>query len=130
MTSNNYILLLVHENDEVAELQRKITDHLAADCQLEMHFTDQLHASLTRTVVLKHHWIDSFVESLKDAVPKVKKFPIHMEKVNVYCNDDRTRTFVALSVAAEDCVPMKRIVDALDRCLDEFKLPPFYQVGI
>lgn len=122
----------VEENAAIANLQSQMAaliNTAAADDVLLLRPVDQLlHVSLTRTVVLQHHWIDSFVESVREAVPKLKRFPIHMDRVSVFCNDERTRTFVALSVAAEDRAPMHRIVHALNRCLDEFKLPPFYKV--
>lgn len=35
--------------------------------------TDDFHISLTRTVVLRHHWIELFVQSVKDRLFSVKR---------------------------------------------------------
>lgn len=35
--------------------------------------TDDFHISLTKTVILRHHWIDLFVESIKERITPVKR---------------------------------------------------------
>lgn len=45
----------------------------------------------------------------------------------MYRNDDRTRTFVGLTVADDQCAQFQQIVNQLDRCLQEFRLPDYYK---
>lgn len=40
---------------------------------IEVHPIDELHMSLSRTVILRHHWIDEFTQSLKETVIGVKR---------------------------------------------------------
>lgn len=35
---------------------------------VEFHPIDELHMSLTRTVVLQHHWIDEFVRGIENGL--------------------------------------------------------------
>jgi hypothetical protein len=34
---------------------------------------DEHHISLTRTVVLRHHWIDSFMESVRQCIKELPR---------------------------------------------------------
>lgn len=56
-------------------------------------------------------------------------FPLRLRDVNVYCNDERSRTFIALTLAPDDRAPVQRIVSDLDDVLREFRLAPFYEEG-
>lgn len=47
----------------------------------------------------------------------------------VYCNEERTRTFVGLQIRT-GYDSLLKLVEALDSCLVEFRLPTFYKVCI
>ncbi|XP_046994571.1 U6 snRNA phosphodiesterase isoform X1 [Schistocerca americana] len=85
-----------------------------------------LHISLTQTVVLRHHWIDPFVDSVSEKVKELPRFRITFDSVNVYCNEAKTRTFIGLTVSSGADALMSAI-RVLDECLSEFKLPAFYE---
>ena len=51
---------------------------------------EDLHISLSRTVVLQHHWIEPFTQSLKDALT-TGCFMCDFESVEMYSNDEKTR---------------------------------------
>lgn len=87
-----------------------------------------LHISLTKTVILKHHWIESFIQSIKDRTSYIKKFMILFGSLRIYCNEERTRTFIGLQIRT-GYDSLLKLVDALDTCLKEFSLPTFYEVG-
>lgn len=57
-------------NHSIANLQADLQQRLLDACSLDFQPTGQLHLSLTRTVVLKHHWIELFVQSLKERIPQ------------------------------------------------------------
>lgn len=88
---------------------------------------EKLHISLTKTVILKHHWIDIFMESIKNRIIYIKKFVIFFGSLHVYCNEERTRTFIGLEIRTGYDSLMK-LVEILDECLIEFNLPTFYKV--
>lgn len=54
---------------------------------------------------------------------------VHFDSLKIYCNEERTRTFVGLSIGTSYDVLLK-IVSVLDNCLKEFRLPEFYKVLI
>lgn len=40
---------------------------------LGLKISDDFHISLTKTVILKHHWISSFVTTVKESLESFKK---------------------------------------------------------
>ncbi|KDR11881.1 U6 snRNA phosphodiesterase isoform X2 [Zootermopsis nevadensis] len=87
---------------------------------------DDHHISLTRTVVLRHHWINSFMESVQHCIKELPSFSLGFNNVGVYCNEQKTRTFIGLTVAAGH-KSLIAAADILNKCLADFKLPPFYK---
>lgn len=60
------------------------------------------------------------------------RFWIHFNSIKIYCNDNQSRTFISLSIDDEPSATTQSlsfIVKQLNGCLEEFKLPPFYQVN-
>ncbi|VVC86740.1 unnamed protein product [Leptidea sinapis] len=60
------------------------------------HKCDDLHISISKTVVLKYHMITTFTESLREAFAKFESFELSFDSVDVYVNEDNSRTFIAL----------------------------------
>ncbi|XP_012215078.1 U6 snRNA phosphodiesterase 1 isoform X1 [Linepithema humile] len=84
------------------------------------------HISLSRTLVLKFHWIESFVEDLKLLCHKFNKFVIQLTDVKVYCNEEKTRTFLGIYCQDKDGT-LKHLTKVLDGLLAEYQLPSFYK---
>lgn len=96
---------------------------------LNVQKVEDFHISLTKTVILKHHWIDSFTESIKNRTKHIKKFMILFGSLKIYCNEERTRTFIGLQIRT-GYDSLIKLVESLDECLEEFSLPTFYTVCI
>ncbi|XP_071441844.1 U6 snRNA phosphodiesterase 1-like [Hetaerina americana] len=96
---------------------------MESDIQLEK--TDDLHVSVTRTVVLRHHWIDSFIESVQKSFNGFPSFSIGFGALKVFTNEEKTRTFIGFSIDI-GCDKLSKITQEMDKCLADFKLPPFY----
>lgn len=86
--------------------------------ELELHICEEFHISLSRTFILRHHWIEGFVSSLKNQLKDFKRFKdkslnITSQYVNIpvfllyrdpfqiigktmctFINEEKTRTFV------------------------------------
>ncbi|XP_046538732.1 U6 snRNA phosphodiesterase 1 isoform X2 [Equus quagga] len=69
---------------------------------------EAFHVSLSQSVVLRHHWILPFVQALKDRVASFQ------------------RTFVGLEVTSGHAQFLD-LVSEVDRVMEEFELPTFYQ---
>lgn len=54
---------------------------------------------------------------------------IMFDSFKIYCNEERTRTFIGLTVKT-GFDSLMQLVEVLDKCLVEYKLPTFYQVGV
>lgn len=86
-----------------------------------------LHISLSRTLVLKYHWIESFTESLKLLCRRFNKFILQLTDVEVYCNEERTRTFLGIHCQNDDKV-LNCLIEELNSLLAEYQLPLYYKV--
>lgn len=40
---------------------------------IDLRPVDHLHISLTRTVILRHHWIESFIDLIRQNLSSVKR---------------------------------------------------------
>ncbi|XP_023345811.1 U6 snRNA phosphodiesterase [Eurytemora carolleeae] len=93
--------------------------------ELDLEPTEDTHVSLSRTVSLRHHWIDPVIQGISQGFKDVDRFTIKLDKLAVYLNDERTRTFVGLE--ATGGVPqLSKLSKAVDVVLRDFSLPPFY----
>lgn len=87
----------------------------------------KLHISLSRTLVLKFHWIESFAEHLKLLCRRFNRFVVQLTDIRVYCNEEKTRTFLGIYCQNDDGT-LKCMLEALDRLLAEYQLPLYYKV--
>lgn len=60
----------------IGKLQNELLDVINATKTFEavqFHPVEDLHISVTRTVVLQHHWIDEFVRSIENNLKNAHK---------------------------------------------------------
>lgn len=70
-----------------------------------------------------------FVNNIKDNTQHLRKFALIFNNMRVYCNEERTRTFIGLQTTTAYNT-LKGLVEILDGCLKDFKLPPFYDASL
>ncbi|XP_008573378.1 PREDICTED: U6 snRNA phosphodiesterase [Galeopterus variegatus] len=87
---------------------------------------EAFHLSLSQSVVLRHHWILPFVQALKDRVASFQRFFFTANRVKIYTNQEKTRTFVGLEVTSGHA-QLLDLVSEVDRVMEEFDLTTFYQ---
>uniref|UniRef100_T1IPN4 U6 snRNA phosphodiesterase 1 n=1 Tax=Strigamia maritima TaxID=126957 RepID=T1IPN4_STRMM len=88
---------------------------------------EDLHLSVSKTVVIRHHWIKSLTTELQKKFTHFNKFLVCLKSLDIYTNDEKTRTFIGMKAHA-GYSHLKSAVDLVDECFAEFKLPPFYKV--
>ncbi|XP_023209765.1 U6 snRNA phosphodiesterase-like [Centruroides sculpturatus] len=93
---------------------------------IKMEAISDLHISLSRTVKLRHHWIQPLIESLKISLINTYCFKLVLKSVEVYTNEENTRTFLGFKVHT-GIDNMVKIVQKVDKCLEDYKLLPFYK---
>ncbi|CAK9828185.1 U6 snRNA phosphodiesterase 1 [Anthophora retusa] len=100
-----------------------ILEEMPVKCNI---FSEQFHISITRTLILKFHWIESFVEETKKLCKQTDQFTLELLNVQVYTNEEKIRTFLGI-----ECIDCKGIlthfVKNLNKILAEYELPPFYE---
>ncbi|XP_021497283.1 U6 snRNA phosphodiesterase 1 [Meriones unguiculatus] len=87
---------------------------------------EEFHLSLSQSVVLRHHWILPFVQVLKDRMASFQRFFFSANRVKIYTNQEKTRTFIGLEVSSGHAQFLD-LVSEVDRVMKEFDLTTFYQ---
>ncbi|XP_059054114.1 U6 snRNA phosphodiesterase 1 [Achroia grisella] len=88
---------------------------------------DDFHISLSKTVVLQYHLITSFSTTLQKILSDFESFKLSYDSVKIYCNEENTRTFVALEVDHFSKKYLMHMTDKIDNVLKEYNLPTFYE---
>ncbi|GLV34652.1 uncharacterized protein CBL_09133 [Carabus blaptoides fortunei] len=121
---STYVYISYEHDDIMSELINDIISNYKSSFLLQP--CDNLHISLTRTVILRHHWIESFMKTISDNISHLSRFVIMFDGLKVYCNDERTRTFIGLKIKT-GYDSLLNIVQILDECLKQYNLPEFYK---
>lgn len=121
----SYVYFPYHPEEEFGELLDGI---LSAACARGVVLTvqDEFHLSLSQTVVLRHHWIQPFTQSLKSSLTGCKRFVCSAGRLRVYSNAEKTRTFLGMEVSTGHA-QLLDLIRAVDRTMTEFRLETFYK---
>ena len=62
---------MAHSQDLLQQIE-----NLLAFCESDflLNISEDFHVSLTRTVVLRHHWIEDFVAQIRKSVSQIPRF--------------------------------------------------------
>ena len=93
--------------------------------ELDLEPIDHHHLSISRVVSFRHHWIEPFTQAVKNQLEHSRTFFLSLDKLQVYSNDDRTRTFVGLE-ASVGVKELQKLTYTVDKCFKEYNLPSFY----
>ncbi|KAM9352492.1 U6 snRNA phosphodiesterase 1 [Symphorus nematophorus] len=120
-----YVYLPYHPEEEFGELLEELLS-VARAHGVVLTPQEEFHLSLSQTVVLRHHWIQPFTQSLRAGLLHYKRFVCTAGRLRVYCNAERTRTFLGMEVCA-GCAQLLDLVQAVDKTMMEFSLDTFYK---
>lgn len=120
-----YVYLPYHPEEEFRELLDDMLS-LAKVHGAILTPQEEFHLSLSQTVVLRHHWIQPFTQSLRAGLVHCKRFVCSAGRLRVYCNAERTRTFLGMEVCTGHA-QLLDLVQAVDRTMTEFHLDTFYK---
>ncbi|XP_030437636.1 U6 snRNA phosphodiesterase isoform X2 [Gopherus evgoodei] len=120
-----YVYLPCVIQEELLELQELLVSHARRYAVL-LTAMEEFHISLSQSVVLRYHWINPLVQSLKERVASFYRFFCTASQVKVYTNQHRTRTFVGLEVSCGHS-QLLELVSEVDKVMEEFDLPTFYK---
>ncbi|XP_078067163.1 U6 snRNA phosphodiesterase 1 [Mustelus asterias] len=114
-----------YPEEEFMELIDLLLTHLQTH-KLPMARLAEFHISLSQTVVLRYHWINIFVASLKEKMTSLDRFYCVSDKVTIYINQEKTRTFLGLEVSAGSNYLLE-VVNEVDKSMKEFDLKTYYK---
>lgn len=80
--SNTVCLFLGDLNDSILELQNDIINFCDKTINISLQKVPNIHISLTRTVVLRHHWIDQFIMTVKSKLIGFKRYKNCKQNIN------------------------------------------------
>ncbi|XP_036962666.1 U6 snRNA phosphodiesterase isoform X2 [Acanthopagrus latus] len=120
-----YVYLPYHPEEEFRDLLEELLS-VAKAHGVTLSAQEEFHLSLSQTVVLRHHWIQPFTQSLQAGLVHCKRFVCSAGRLRVYCNAERTRTFVGME-ACTGHAHLLNLVQAVDRTMTEFRLATFYK---
>lgn len=93
--------------------------------EIDLEPIEHHHLSLSRVVSLRHHWIDPLSSTLKATIQREKSFHLALDKLQVYVNDEKTRTFVGIE-AQVGVRELQNLTTCVDKCFADYNLAPFY----
>ena len=111
----------------MSETSSDLLNRLTEENQ-ELHKIDSPHLSLTKTFILKYHWIDNFFSSVKEKLKgKSKSFLLLSSEIVFFSNEEKTRFFACIAVDESCHDTVAAVVKDVDSCLNEFNLPTYYE---
>ncbi|KAM4614323.1 U6 snRNA phosphodiesterase 1 [Discoglossus pictus] len=121
----SYVYIPFQPHEEVSELLDELLS-VAAEHGVTLTKMSDFHISLSQTVVLRHHWINLFVQSVRERLHSMYRFLCVADRIKIYTNQEKTRSFLGLEVTlgAEHLLD---VVSEVDKSLQEFDLQTFYQ---
>ena len=83
MVSHIVVLDAVQVSDEFEMLISSLVESLPDSLQPKMHVMprNDVHVSLSRTVPIRHYWIDPLVDQLKDKLNTKERFVTRMHEL-------------------------------------------------
>ncbi|XP_068168205.1 U6 snRNA phosphodiesterase 1 [Antennarius striatus] len=120
-----YVYLQYHPKEGFRELLDELLS-VAGASGVVLSPQEEFHLSLSQTVVLRHHWIQPFTQSLRAGLVHCKRFACSGGRLQVYCNAEKTRTFLGMEVCTGRA-QLLDLVQTVDRTMKEFRLDTFYE---
>ncbi|XP_075138341.1 U6 snRNA phosphodiesterase 1 [Leptodactylus fuscus] len=121
----SFVYVAFHPREEFLEMLEEL-ESVARKHGVVLTKMEDFHISLSQTVVLRHHWINPFVQALRDRLCSVRRFLCVADQLKVYVNNEKTRTFLGLEVVTGQ-QQLQEVVSEVDKSLQEFNLETFYQ---
>ncbi|TDG46822.1 hypothetical protein AWZ03_006706 [Drosophila navojoa] len=111
--------------EQLEDFQLEAIKRLAPHLGLQPN--ESLHLSLSKTVVLQYHQIDEFQRSLQHALHSCVGFNSTLNSLEVYTNEERTRTFLAVQLDAAYATKMSGLLHCVDSVMRDYRLEKFYK---
>ncbi|XP_023549871.1 U6 snRNA phosphodiesterase [Cucurbita pepo subsp. pepo] len=99
------------------------------DHKLEQALAREFHISLSRTVPIRVHQIDSIVTMLRQKLQSQRRYWIDFSKWETFVNDDLSRTFLSMEIIAGGLMEIRKHIQVVNEVYKLHNLPEFYKEG-
>uniref|UniRef100_A0A182N0P3 U6 snRNA phosphodiesterase n=1 Tax=Anopheles dirus TaxID=7168 RepID=A0A182N0P3_9DIPT len=123
----SFLYIDYKECDGWQTMQDELKALLTETTSLAVEPVDEMHLSLSKTFTIQHHNIAMFVQQLRSRLCHQRPFRLLFGGMQVYVNEERTRTFLGVRVMPHSCPPLEAIVSELDESMRDYRLPVFYE---
>jgi len=122
-----YMFFPVQETEQFQREYDKVIKSLRRYFADDIHVfpVDSCHISVSRTVPVRHYWIEPMFEKLKTSMEGVPAFRYSFTSLKVYTNDEKTRTFVGFEIS-HGCEHFTDVVKKTDQIYRDFDLELYY----
>lgn len=120
-----YVYLPYNPVEEFTDILEKLVS-ISKSRDIDLMPQEEFHLSLSQTVVLRHHWIQPFTQNLKAGLAHCRRFLCSAGKLKVYCNAEKTRTFLGAEVSTGHN-QLLDIIKVVDKTMADFRLETFYK---
>lgn len=120
-----YVYFPYHPEEDFMELLEELL-RMAGTLGVALTPQEEFHLSLSQTVVLKHHWIQLFTQSLRAGLAHCRRFLCSAGRLKVYCNAEKTRTFLGMEIWTGHA-QLLELVRVVDQTMRGFHLETFYK---
>lgn len=120
-----YVYIPYNPVEEFTDILEEIVS-VAKSHGIDLVPQEEFHLSLSQTVVLRHHWIQPFTQNLKTGLAHCRRFIFAAGRLKVYCNAEKTRTFLGVEVSTGHA-QLLDIIKVVDKTMTDFKLETFYK---
>uniref|UniRef100_K3WPN0 U6 snRNA phosphodiesterase 1 n=1 Tax=Globisporangium ultimum (strain ATCC 200006 / CBS 805.95 / DAOM BR144) TaxID=431595 RepID=K3WPN0_GLOUD len=127
----SHVSITISADDAFRSLCSKLIERVASESGVELvpmgsGGDDAYHLSLSRPFVLTFDQIEPFVDELRAALKWRRWFSLSLHGATILCNDDKTRSFLALRVV-NGGKEVLNILKCVDKCMRQFTLPMYYE---
>lgn len=119
------VYIAIPDTASVHKLSGNLLQHL--NLISKFHSCEDLHVSLSKTFILRFHWIKEFISTVQAKFRDEPSFRLEFDCINIYTNEGKTRTFIGIGVSHYLNEHLRSIVRSVDSALEELRLPVFYE---
>ena len=124
----SHIFIPVQSTSHLCQFHEDIINFLRDTFDNDLHIfpLQDCHISLSRTVPVRHYWIEPLFTELKKQTENIHQYFFSATNLKVYKNDEKTRTFIGLEISngSENFLP---IVQKIDQIFEGFGLEKYYE---
>ncbi|KAF7707622.1 U6 snRNA phosphodiesterase isoform X1 [Silurus meridionalis] len=120
-----YVYLQYEPDDVFLELLDELMGCAAAR-GVTLTRAEEFHVSFSQTLILRHHWIQPFVQALRSALATCMGFVCLADKLKVYSNQEKTRTFLGMEISTGN-MQLLEVVKRVDAVMEKFNLSTYYE---